>query len=193
MKWLDGWNDWARGNNAERLDILGNNAERCPTMRWPTIGLGLTLLLIGCHREQQAIETPEPIRPVLSVAAAPRGGVENGYSGTVEPRYQTNLSFRLLGQIVTREVNVGDQVKAGQTLATIDPVVLQIAVDSAEAALANAMAQSENAKGSLERQTQLLAKNATSQSEFDIAQKNAEAASQQSPKLKRIWIRRKRN
>ncbi len=77
---------------------------------------------------------------------------------------------------MTREVNVGDQVKAGQTLATIDPVVLQIAVDSAEAALANAMAQSENAKGSLERQTQLLAKNATSQSEFDIAQKNAEAA-----------------
>ncbi len=99
MKWLDGWSDWARRNNSKRLVILKHNAERIPTRRWPTIALGLTLLLIGCHREQQAIETTEPIRPVLSVAAAPRGGVENGYSGIVEPRYQTNLSFRLLGQI----------------------------------------------------------------------------------------------
>ncbi len=161
MSWLDGWKDM----------LQNNRSVRCAT-----IALGLTLALIGCHREQPVVETPEPIRPVLSVAAAPRGGVENGYSGIVEPRYQTNLSFRLLGQIVTRDVNVGDQVKVGQTLATIDPVVLQIAVDSAEATLANAMAQSENAKGSLQRQTQLLAKNATSQSEFDVAQKNAEAA-----------------
>ncbi len=131
---------------------------------------------IGCQRGESDVAPEKPIRPVLSIAAAPRGGIENGYSGIIEPRYQTNLSFRLLGQIVTREVNVGDQVKVGQTLATIDPVVLKIAVDSAEAALANATAQRENAEGSLERQTQLLAKNATSQAEFDVAKKNAEAA-----------------
>ena len=138
------------------------------------VAVMLMCATVGCRKTE--IELVEPVRPVLSVIATPRGAGETGYSGIVEPRYQTDLSFRLLGRIVSRDVDVGDQVKAGQTLAKIDPVELEIAVRSATASVSNAVAQRDNAAKSLSRQTKLMATNAISQADFDVAKKNAEAA-----------------
>lgn len=129
---------------------------------------------VGCKKTD--VELDEPVRPVLSIVARPRGPGETGYSGIIEPRYQADLSFRLLGRIVSRDVDVGDQVKVGQTLAKLDPVELEIAVRSATASVSNAIAQRDNAAKSLGRQTKLLATNASSQADFDVAKKNAEAA-----------------
>ena len=133
-----------------------------------------TGFLVGCHPKETARH--EVVRPVLSMLATPQSGLTSGYSGTVEARYQTNLSFRLLGRIISRDVNVGDSVQVGQRLAALDPVVLEIAVRSAEAALANAHAQSVNSEGNLKRQSALLAKNMTSPADFDLAKKANEAA-----------------
>jgi len=137
----------------------------------PLVFFGFTA---GCHQEEVA--APVLVRPVLSTIAAPVGAQANGYSGIVEPRYQTNLGFRLLGRIVTRDVNVGESVMVGQRLATLDPVVLEIAVRSAEASLANASAQRINAGSGFDRQKKLLAKDATSKREFDLAKEADEAA-----------------
>ena len=137
----------------------------------PLVVLGFTT---GCHQEEVAV--PVVVRPVLSTIAAPLGAQANGYSGIVEPRYQTNLGFRLLGRIVTRDVNVGDPVIVGQRLATLDPVVLEIAVRSADASLRNATAQKVNAGSGFDRQKILLAKDATSQREFDLAEEADKAA-----------------
>ncbi len=134
------------------------------------------LILPGCQKHETELAESEPIRPVLSVVAEPRGEGETGYSGTVEARYQTDSSFRLLGRIVSRVVDVGDQVTAGQLLAELDPVELEIAVRSATASMANAEAQRDNAASSLDRQILLQATKASSQSDFDMAKKNAEEA-----------------
>ena len=53
--------------------------------------------------------------------------------GTVQPRYETNLGFRVLGRLIARPVNVGDLVAEGQTIAAIDPTALELAVRSAKA------------------------------------------------------------
>ena len=65
----------------------------------------------------------------------------------IEPRYKTDLGFRIFGRMVARFVDVGAVVKKGEELAALDPAVQALAVRNAEAAVANAEAQFANAAG----------------------------------------------
>ncbi len=132
---------------------------------------------IGCHQSKESVlEKREPIRPVLSIVAADNRGPSSGYGGKVEARYSTKLGFRLLGRIVTRQARLGDAVRKGQVLGTIDNIDLVVALESAEASLGIAKAESDNAAVTFTRQKSLLDKNATSQAEYDIAEQSMESA-----------------
>jgi RND family efflux transporter MFP subunit len=86
------------------------------------------------------------------------------------------LAFRVLGRLTSRPVNIGDLVAKGQTLATIDPLALQLAVRSAEADLASADAQAVNALGVAGRQGALLKTNVASQAQVDAADQARDSA-----------------
>ena len=123
--------------------------------------------LASCREEA----VPEvPVRPVLSVVVAPAPARAVGFTGTVEPRYQVSLGFRVLGRLISRDVEVGDRVAAGRRLAAIDPVALNLAVKSAEAELFTARAQLENATGVEDRQRTLLGQNTATQAQFEAAE-----------------------
>lgn len=135
------------------------------------------ICLTGCERLREPdIPYHEPIRPVLSIVAGQAENQSSGYSGMVEARYSTNLSFRVLGRIVSRQAHLGDVVRKGQLLAKLDTAELRVAVQSAEAAQAIARAERENKEKIFERQATLLNKNATSKSEYDAAKSAAESA-----------------
>ena len=72
-------------------------------------------------------------------------------AGTVVPRIETNLGFRVAGKIVTRSVDVGTIVKPGDLIAQLDPADYRLAVDNARAALASAEADYARAKADHER------------------------------------------
>ena len=57
-------------------------------------------------------------------------------AGIVAPRIETTLGFRVSGKVISREVDVGSVVQAGQLIARIDPTDYRLAVDNARAALA---------------------------------------------------------
>lgn len=76
-------------------------------------------------------------------------------AGTVVPRIETTLGFRVGGKIVERLVDVGATVQAGQVIARLDPADHQLAVDNARAALAAAEADYMRAKADHDRYTQL--------------------------------------
>src|ERR1700761_7546326 len=76
-------------------------------------------------------------------------------AGTVVPRIETTLGFRVAGKVISREVDVGATVKPGQLIARIDPADYQLAVDNARAALASAEADYTRAKADLDRYQQL--------------------------------------
>jgi HlyD family secretion protein len=61
-------------------------------------------------------------------------------TGTVVPMTQQNLSFGQTGQLTEVDVKVGDHVTAAQTLAKIDPTLLQQALDQANNNLTQAQA-----------------------------------------------------
>ncbi|MFO1161239.1 MAG: efflux RND transporter periplasmic adaptor subunit [Reyranellaceae bacterium] len=72
-------------------------------------------------------------------------------AGTVVPRIETTLGFRVAGKIVSRVVDVGTAVKAGDLIAELDPADYRLAVDNARAALASAEADHGRAKADHER------------------------------------------
>ncbi|RWO74546.1 MAG: efflux RND transporter periplasmic adaptor subunit [Mesorhizobium sp.] len=146
--------------------------------RLPRIPVLLGLLALGwltaCSQSDE--KPPEIIRPVLSVVIEPGTSRTFGFAGSVEPQFSADLAFRLLGRVVSRDVNVGDIVSKGTTIATLDPTALELAVQAAKAELSNAEAQFANAAASEERQRQLLDAANTSQAVFDAAQQARKAA-----------------
>jgi len=76
-------------------------------------------------------------------------------AGTVVPRIETTLGFRVPGKIVQRSVDVGTVVKPGDLIAQLDPADHRLAVDNARAALASAEADHIRARADHERYQQL--------------------------------------
>ena len=72
-------------------------------------------------------------------------------AGTVVPRIESTLGFRVSGKIVQRSVDVGAVVQAGDVIATLDPADYRLAVDNARAALASADADYARARADHER------------------------------------------
>lgn len=132
-------------------------------------GFAALSLALGACKPEEAHEAA-PIRPVLTQVAEPRDSEMFGpFAGTVEPRYQSQLGFQIPGRMVARDVTVGDIVKAGQRLAALDPVVSRFDLTRAEADLADAKGQYENAVAAEARSRRLLAGNAVSQATLDQA------------------------
>lgn len=106
--------------------------------------------LTACQREEA--QAPEAPRPVLSVVAAEVPAESLRLAGAVQPRFETQLGFRVLGRLTARNVGVGDLVKKGDVVAAIDPLSLQLAVRSAQSDLSNAQAALRNAQSTQQRQ-----------------------------------------
>lgn len=126
----------------------------------------VALSTAGCKQETQA---QGAVRPVLSTVVEPTEPSSIAAVGTVEPRYKTDLSFRVLGRLIARPVNVGDTVKQGEIVAAIDPTALELAVRSAKAALSRSQARLANASATEERKRTLIATDTTTKEILDNA------------------------
>lgn len=129
--------------------------------------LASTLVTAGC---KQGAEAPEPIRPVLSTVIEPSPSRGTSAAGIIEPRFKSDLGFRVVGRLISRPVDVGDSVAEGQTLATLDTTALELAVRSAKAELSKTEAQLASASADEDRKRRLIASNATSKQSLDSAE-----------------------
>lgn len=134
------------------------------------------LVLAGCKKDDKETQAPAP-RPVLSVIAKTAVERQPTFVGTVQPRYQTDRGFQVLGRIIARHVDVGDVVTPGQRLAEIEPLTYQLAVQSSEASLMRAKSEFTRASGARERTATLVASQASPQSDLDAADRSLETAS----------------
>ncbi|MBK3745663.1 efflux RND transporter periplasmic adaptor subunit, partial [Paraburkholderia aspalathi] len=130
------------------------SATRYNALRGVTVVAVASFLLAGCQRDEEAVELPP--RPVKTVAVS--FNPEDTFGslvGEIQPRTETNLGFRQGGEIRERDVEVGDIVKTGTVLARLDVEDAQDAVRKAEANLASAQANFDNADVARSRQQQL--------------------------------------
>ncbi|MCX5773587.1 MAG: efflux RND transporter periplasmic adaptor subunit [Fusobacteria bacterium] len=91
------------------------------------------------------------------------------YNGIVQATTQSNVSFKVDGNITNMYVSQGDFVKSGTILATLDPSNYELQLQSAQANLQQAKAQAQNAKSDLIRAQQLYAQGDASAASLDNA------------------------
>jgi len=100
-------------------------------------------------------------------------------SGAIEPILTVDVKSKASGEIIEMNVQTGDDVKAAQLLASIDPRIPRNNLAQAQANLAVAEAQLANAKAQLGRSDTLFKAQAITQTEYDGAKldyANANAA-----------------
>src|SRR5271165_5883369 len=106
-----------------------------------SLAASLPLVLAACfERAQPSVENA--VRPVQAVRVVLASDSESrAFAGTIRPRHEADVGFRAAGRMLSRDVDMGARVTAGQVLARLDPNDLALAVRSAEADLASAEAQ----------------------------------------------------
>jgi RND family efflux transporter MFP subunit len=124
------------------------------------------LLLAACEANTAPATKSE--RPVqVQTVAFHNQNASREFVGVVRARYETDLGFRVAGKVVTRIVNVGDRVSAGDVVARLDPQDLKLQVESAEAELSAANSNLVQAAADLERYTTLKTRGYASIADFD--------------------------
>lgn len=103
--------------------------------------------------------------------------------GSVVPDQQARIASRLMGYIRSIPVEVGQSVKRGDLLFSIDPQDIQSQISQARAGYLQAQAALENAKADFERFSELYKEESVSRQQFDgirlqysVAQENLAAA-----------------
>src|ERR1700690_3375377 len=94
----------------------------------------LVITLAGC--DDKVAEKTAPSRPVLvAIVHYEAESPERSFVGTIKPRIETDMGFRVPGKVAKRLVEVGQTVEIGQPLATLDQVDLKLQAEQAEAEL----------------------------------------------------------
>lgn len=111
---------------------------------------------------------PVPPRPVL--VTQPSGGAQaalSAYPGEIRAREESELSFRVGGNLVERNVDVGAQVRRGEVLAVLDAQDLALQAQAAQAQLAAAEADLARARGDRDRFARLVDEQLVSRSAYE--------------------------
>jgi RND family efflux transporter MFP subunit len=138
------------------------------------IYFGLILFLISCSEEKKVEEAIRPVRYEQVFASG--GARTRTFSGVAKAGVESKLSFKVPGTVQRLLVKVGDEVRAGQLLAQLDPTDFRLQLQQAEAALTQAEAQARNAEASYERALKLYENRNIAKSNLDAARAAAESA-----------------
>lgn len=135
----------------------------------------LALVLGACAEEKKpASQAPYPVK--AQVVTASQHVLSVALTGEIKARVQSDLAFRFAGRIAERFVEVGDQVDAGQVLATLEAREQTADVASATAGVQSAKATLRQTTAAYERQKALLANGFTTQPNYDNALQALQAA-----------------
>ncbi len=156
----------------------------------PLLFLIICTLFAACGGQEAPTVEPS-IRPVKFITISDTDQSSGHfYTGLSKARKESALSFKVSGTINERLVKVGDRVRSGQLLATLDPTDYRISFDqslasvkSAEAQIQTAEAQLESAKANFlsaesnyKRSQNLYETNSISLNDFEQAKSGYEAA-----------------
>src|SRR5437764_6827158 len=141
-------------------------------------GVSLALMaaaLAGCN--DTVAQKAEPPRPVLVATAHYDAETpERSFVGTVRPRIESDLGFRVAGKVAKRLVEVGQTVEIGRPLATLDEVDLKLQAEQAVAEQTAATGVLAQAAAAEQRAKELKAKGWTTDAQMDTSRAAADEA-----------------
>ena len=115
-------------------------------------------------------------RPVVSIRLSDDPATRPSVPGVIAARIEVALGFQTLGRITARDVDVGDTVRQGQLLASLDPDDLQGDVRAALAAAAAARVELRTAQATADRTRALAQRNVASTAQLEQAERALAAA-----------------
>jgi RND family efflux transporter MFP subunit len=135
----------------------------------------VAIVLAGCN--EQVAEKPPESRPVLVATVHYEAqSPERSFVGTIRPRIETDMGFRVPGKVAKRLVEVGQTVDVGQPLATLDEVDLKLQAEQAEAELRAATGVLAQAGAAEQRAKDLRVKGWATDAQLDSAKAAADEA-----------------
>src|SRR6201996_2163700 len=141
-------------------------------------GAALALLavsLAGCN--ETVAQKAEPSRPVLVATVHYEAeSPARSFVGTIKPRIETDMGFRVPGKVAKRLVEVGQTVDIGQPLATLDEIDLKLQAEQAEAESRAATGVLAQAGAAEQRAKDLRTKGWATDAQLDSAKAAADEA-----------------
>src|SRR3984957_13490857 len=135
----------------------------------------LAIALAGCN--DKVAEKATPGRPVLVATVHYEAQCpERSFVGTIRPRIETDMGFRVPGKVAKRLVEVGQTVDVGQPLATLDEVDLKLQAEQAEAEFRAATGVLAQAAAAETRAKDLRVKGWNTDAQLDQAKASADEA-----------------
>lgn len=135
----------------------------------------MAVALAGCN--DTVAQKAEPSRPVLIATVHYEAETpERSFVGTIKPRIESDLGFRVPGKVAKRLVEVGQTVDVGQPLASLDEVDLKLQAEQAQAELSAATGVLAQASAAENRAKELRAKGWTTDAQMDSARAAADEA-----------------
>lgn len=126
------------------------------------------IFLTNCSGETKETTNNQAAIPVkVSTPSGDSGSPFVTASGKIEAENSANLSTRMMGYVTKLNVKVGQQVKAGQLLVTVNSTDLQAKKAQVDASILQAEAAYRNAKKDYDRFVNLFAQQSASQKELD--------------------------
>ena len=143
---------------------------------YTSIILALTLLIVSCGGNEQKSDTDNS--PAISVKVNQvEADINNPFlsvSGKIQATNSADLSTRIMGYVNKVHVNIGDKVRKGQLLVSINNVDLQAKKAQVNAGITEATAAFNNTQKDYNRFKNLFADNSASQKEMDDMTANFE-------------------
>jgi RND family efflux transporter MFP subunit len=139
--------------------------------------LAVPLVLSACQPS-----SPEVVDIVRPIKALQVGSAEilvgKSFPGVAKATQEVDLSFRVPGVLRKMPVKIGQEVRVGDVIASLDPRDFEVEEANAKAGLANAQAQLKNAKVEYNRvlRIQKEVQGVVSQSAIDLRETNYEQA-----------------
>jgi RND family efflux transporter MFP subunit len=133
------------------------------------------VVLAACNPTTAQQSTPA--RPVLVTSVHYQAQVsDRSFVGTIRPRIESDLGFRVAGKVSKRLVEVGALVQAGQPLAMLDEVDLNLQAEQAQAELNAATGVLAQAGAAETRAKELRQKGWSTDAQLDQAKAAADEA-----------------
>ena len=135
----------------------------------------MSLALAGC--DGKTAEQIEPGRPVLVTSVHYEAETpDRTFVGTIRPRVETDVGFRVAGKVAKRLVEVGELVSVGQPLAQLDAGDLKLQAEQADAEFSAATGVLAQAQASEQRARDLRAKGWSTDAQTDQTKAAADEA-----------------
>lgn len=109
----------------------------------------------------------QPVRVTRIAFAA--ADVADSYTGTIRPRHEVPLGFRIPGKLIARVADVGDRVTAGKVLARLDDTDARLELEAAQAEQSAARTDLLRAEADVARSRELFAAGHVAQAALDRA------------------------